>query len=205
MQTHGWARGCGEVAIWRLTTHFTFRDFIPRTNQLPIYTRLIYGYAYRWNRATRSMDEKEKNVRGKEKTAAYECMNRMNGMKLGLGKRKSYSKKAKKMGKRSRETEHTWIYRWQRIWQNIAALRAISRFVRLFCGKTNKPQQEGNKQHEQTQREKEMQDKTKENNFGAAIFFKRIFFHVISLFFSVQKKNRRKTHTTNILDAGKWW
>lgn len=164
----GWERSVGEVAIWRLTTHFTFRDFIPRTNKLPIYTTPI-----------RLCNGQEKKCPREGKKCCIR-VHELNRMELSLGKRKSYSKKAKKNGKeKRRERTHMSTYRWQRIWQNIAASRAISRFV--FHEQTTT-----RKKHKQRDREKG--NTTKENIFGAAMFFKRIFFGVISLVFGGEKK-----------------
>lgn len=48
------------------------------------------------------------------------------------------------------------------------------------------------------ERDREIENKTKENTFGAAAFFQMHFFLVIFL----TRKNKRRKHT-NILDSGK--
>lgn len=132
----GWERSVGEVAIWRLTTHFTFRDFIPRTNKLPIYTTPI-----------RLCNGQEKKCPREGKKCCIR-VHELNRMELSLGKRKSYSKKAKKMGKRNGENERIWVHTDDSEYDR--TLRPQGLFHGLYF--TNKPQPEKNTNRETERR-----------------------------------------------------
>lgn len=130
----GWERNVGEVAIWRLTTHF---EILSHAQINCPFIRLPFGYAM----------DKRKNVRGMEKNAAYECINWIEWNWVWARERATV-RKPKKMGKRNGENERIWVHTDDSEYDR--TLRPQGLFHGLYF--TNKPQPEKNTNRETERR-----------------------------------------------------
>lgn len=133
-----WERNVGEVAIWRLTTHFTFRDFIPRTNKLLIYTtpiRLCNG------------QEKKCPREGKKCCIRVHELNWIEWNWVWARERATVRKPKKKW---ERETERTNAYEYIQMTANMTEHCGLKGYFTVCISRTNH-----NQKKTQTERQRE--------------------------------------------------